>query len=146
MKPILRYASAVLAAASAAMIAAPAAPAQAAPSFASAGETITFDQYRDWRMQFIEQRQTQIAARLADKELTPTRRQSLERQKGYYDYFAAMDPAERDRRFHQRFDRIDSNHDGIIDASERAAWHDRQRSYYDRGSRRPVSTGDLPPR
>jgi hypothetical protein len=59
-------------------------------------------------------------------------RASLERQKAYYDFFAAMSPAERDRRFHDRFDQMDTNHDGGIDPAERAAWHDKQRAYYDR--------------
>ena len=121
--------------------------AAAAPSPAASTDTITFDQYRDWRMHFIEQRQTQIAAELAEKDLSPARRTSLERQKAYYDYFAAMSPAERDRRFHERFDRIDANHDGIIDAAERTAWHEKQRAYYNRSNyRHDVAAGDLPRR
>ena len=114
-----------------ALLAAAATPVQAAPAATPDGETISFDQYRDWRLHFIEQRQTQIAAELGEKDLAAPRRQSLERQKAYYDYFAAMSPAERDRRFRQRFDQIDANHDGIIDPAERAAWHDKQRAYYD---------------
>jgi hypothetical protein len=51
----------VAAALSASAIAAP--PAAEAP----ASDTITFEQYRDWRLHFIEQRQTQIAAELAEK-------------------------------------------------------------------------------
>jgi hypothetical protein len=121
-------------------------PASAAPAPAepTVTETITFDQYRDWRLHFIEQRQTQIAAELAEKDLAATRRDSLERQKAYYDYFAAMPPAERDRRFRQRFDQIDTNHDGVIDPAERAAWHDKQRAFYDRVStpRRQASADD----
>src|ERR1700690_3150727 len=89
----------------------PAVAATAPP--AATADTITFDKYRDWRMHFIEQRQTQIAAELAEKDLSATRRASLERQKAYYDFFAAMSAAERDRRFRDRFDQIDANHDGI---------------------------------
>jgi hypothetical protein len=107
-------------------------PAQAAPPATPTAETITFDQYRDWRMHFIEQRQTQLAAELAEKNLTPERRAGLERQKAYYDFFAAMPAAERDRRFRDRFDQIDANHDGIIDPAERAAWHEKQRAFYER--------------
>jgi hypothetical protein len=115
-----------------------------APAPAATADTITFDQYRDWRMHFIEQHQTQIAAELAEKDLNAARRASLERQKAYYDYFAAMSPAERDRRFRDRFDQIDANHDGVIDAGERAAWHDKQRAYYDRSNyRRDVAGDDL---
>lgn len=111
-------------------------PVQAATaaSETAAADTITFDQYRDWRLHFIEERQLQIAAELAQKDLTAGRRAALERQKAYYDFFAAMAPAERDRRFRERFDEIDTNHDGIIDRTERTVWHDKQRAFYDRAT------------
>ena len=83
-------------------------------------------------MHFIEERQIQISAELAVKDLTAPRRAALERQKTYYAYFAGMPAAERDRLFRGRFDEIDANHDGIIDHDERAAWHDKQRAFYDR--------------
>jgi hypothetical protein len=137
MNPTNRYAlaTAILLSAAAFGLPAHAAP---APTEAANPETITFDQYRDWRLHFIEQRQTQIAAELAEKNLTAERRGQLERQKAYYDYFAAMPAAERDRRFRERFDQIDANHDGIIDRAERTAWHDKQRVFYNRtGYRRP---------
>lgn len=120
-------------------------PAQAAPAAtdSAAVDTITFDQYRDWRMHFIEERQIQIAAELAEKNLTDARRAGLERQKAYYDYFAAMSAAERDRRFRDRFDEIDTNHDGIIDPAERAVWHDKQRAFYERSTgRRETAAND----
>ena len=121
-------------------------PAQAAPASTdtAATETISFDQYRDWRMHFIEERQTQIAAQLAEKGLTADRRAALDRQKAYYDFFAAMSPAERDSRFRQRFDEIDTNHDGIIDQTERAAWHEKQRAFYERPNsyRRETAAND----
>src|ERR1700691_218479 len=79
--------------ATAAILAATPLPAAAATAPAPAADTITFDQYRDWRMHFIEQRQTQIAAELAEKDLSATRRAALDRQKAYYDYFAAITPA-----------------------------------------------------
>ena len=122
---------------SAAIVAAIAAPALAAPPTQNtAGETISFDQYRDWRLHFIDQRQTQLSAELAEKNLAADRRIRLERQKAYYDYFAAMAPAERDRRFRERFDQIDVNHDSIIDRGERTAWHDKQRAFYEHGGNR----------
>lgn len=99
-----------------------------------AGDTITFAQYRDWRMHFIEARQLQIAAELAQKNLSSDRRAGLERQKSYYDFFATMAAADRDRLFRERFDEIDTNHDGIIDAAERTAWHEKQRAFYDRSN------------
>jgi Spy/CpxP family protein refolding chaperone len=121
-------------------------PAQAAPAASDAGpaaETITFDQYRDWRLHFIEERQIQITAEFAQKDLTAQRRTSLERQKAYYDFFAAMPADERDRRFRERFNEIDTNHDGVIDPAERAAWHDKQRAFYDRPGYRHEAANDI---
>jgi hypothetical protein len=113
-------------------IAAEAKAADAKPS----ADTISFDQYRDWRNHFIEERQTQLAARLAATNLTAPQRGRIEQQKAYYDWFAGLTAAERDRRFRERFEQIDANHDGIIDAGERAAWHEKQRAFYDRGGDR----------
>ena len=130
MNAIMRHALAA-----ALLAAAGSLPVQAAPNGtgdAASADTINFQQYRDWRMHFIEERQIQIAAELAAKDLTAQRRTALERQKAYYDFFAAMPVAERDRLFHERFDEIDANHDGIIDHDERAAWHEKQRAFYDR--------------
>jgi hypothetical protein len=144
MNAIARYA---LAATASLFAAAFHLPADAAPAAAdpAANDIITFDQYRDWRLHFIEERQVQIAAELAEKDLTAQRRAGLERQKAYYDFFAAMSPAERDRRFRERFDEIDTNHDGIIDHNERAAWHDKQRAFYERSNsyRRETAANDL---
>ena len=121
-------------------------PAKAAPASADTqtADTITFEQYRDWRLHFIEERQLQIAAELAEKDVRPERRAALERQKAYYDFFAAMPAAERDHRFRDRFDEIDTNHDGIIDHNERTAWHDRQRAFYERSNsyRRETAASD----
>jgi len=118
------------------------APAQAAPAAAvPVSDAITFDQYRDWRLHFIDQRQTEIAAQLADRSLGAAQRQSLERQEAYYDRFAAMDPSDRDRLFRRRFDEIDTNHDGFIEPAERAAWHDKQQAYY--ATRRTASAEDV---
>jgi Ca2+-binding EF-hand superfamily protein len=77
--------------------------------------------------------------------LTTQRRAGLERQKAYYDFFAAMSATERDRRFRERFDEIDTNHDGIIDHNERVAWHDKQRAFYDRSNsyRRETAANEL---
>lgn len=142
MNAIARYAFAATAGVLAASCCLPAQAAPAATNSAAA-DTITFDQYRDWRMHFIEERQIQIAAELAEKNLTDARRAGLERQKAYYDYFAAMSAAERDRRFRDRFDEIDTNHDGIIDPAERAAWHDKQRAFYERSTdRRETAAND----
>jgi hypothetical protein len=143
MNAMTRYALAVTASLFAA---ASQLPAQAAPAAAdsAATDTITFEQYRDWRLHFIDERQTQIAAELAEKDLSTQRKTALERQKAYYDFFAAMPAAERDRRFRERFDQIDTNHDGIIEPNERTAWHDKQRAFYDRPNsyRREAAAND----
>jgi len=111
-------------------------PSQAAPPnpepdvSAGSGETITFDQYREWRLHNIQERQTALAKRLAAKDLTADQRNRLDQQKSYYDWLAGMPNDERDRRFRERFDLIDANHDGKIDTAERAAWREKQRDRY----------------
>ena len=104
--------------------------AQPAPAAAAADQPITFDQYRDWRLNFIERRRSELAVQLEAKDLPAASEERLERVKAYYDWFAALPDADRDGRFRQRFDRIDSDRDGTIDAAERAAWRDRQRAFY----------------
>jgi len=144
MNTIARYALAVTAGLVAGVSQLPAEAAAPAPAETPAVDTITFEQYRDWRLHFIEERQLQIAAELAEKDLRPERRAALARQKAYYDFFAAMPAAERDRRFRDRFDEIDTNHDGIIDHNERTAWHDKQRAFYERPNsyRRETAAND----
>ena len=104
--------------------------AQRAPEPASAEQTITFDQYRDFRLRDLEQRQTRLARQLATPGLSAPERASIERRKAYYDQIAAMPGEERDQLFRERFDQIDTNHDGKLDADERAAWREKQREYY----------------
>jgi hypothetical protein len=135
MKWTLVAASAVIAAGLwlpgyAAQPAAPTEPQAALP--ANSDDPITFEQYREWRVQFIERRQTQLTAQLAAADLPPRQRTRLEQVKAYYDWFAGLPEADRDRRFRERFDRIDANHDGKIDHAERTAWHDKQSAFYGR--------------
>ena len=92
-----------------------------------------FDQYREWRLRYIERRQTQLAVQLAAADLQPRQRARLEQVKAYYDWLAGLPAGDRDRRFRERFDQIDANHDGTIDPGERAAWRDKQRAFYGRG-------------
>ena len=116
----------------------PTAPAETSAALPAAGEDkISFDQYREWRLRFIEQRQTQLTAQLATADLQPRQRARLEQAKAYYDWFAGLPATDRDRRFRERFDQIDANHDGLIDPGERAAWHEKQRAFY--GSRRVIA-------
>jgi hypothetical protein len=57
----------------------------AEPAPSSAGEdAITFEQYRDWRMHFIERRQTQLAMQLSTADLPARQKTRLEQVKAYY--------------------------------------------------------------
>jgi len=92
-------------------------------------EAITFEQYRDWRVEFTDRRRSELAMQLSASDLSAQRRSRLEQSKAYYDWLAGLPAAERDARFRERFDRIDANHDGTLD---RAAWRDKQRAFYHR--------------
>ena len=96
----------------------------------TAGEAITFAQYRDFRLHDLAQRQARLAKQLAASDLSAAEKGSLERRKAYYDQLAAMPAEERDRLYRERFDQIDTDHDGKLDPDERAAWRDKQREYY----------------
>ncbi|HMD64393.1 MAG TPA: EF-hand domain-containing protein [Stellaceae bacterium] len=106
------------------------AAAQRAAQPAAAGEIITFDQYRDFRAHDLQQRQARLARQLEAPGLSDAEKASIERRKAYYDRLAAMPAAERDQLYRERFDQIDSNHDGKLDPEERAAWREKQREYY----------------
>jgi hypothetical protein len=114
--------------------------AQPAAAAAATGDPITFEQYRDWRLAFIERRQSDLTRQLAAADLPARQKARLEQVKAYYDWLAGLPDSDRDRRFHERFDRIDANHDGQIDPAERAAWRDKQRAFYHRdgGARQPA--------
>ena len=138
----------MLAAASAVIAASLWLPGQAAePAPPVAGdESISFEQYRDWRLNFIERRQTQLAVQLSAADQPARQKARLEQVKAYYDWMAGLPQAERDRRFRERFDQIDANHDGKINASERAAWRQKQRAFYSRDARarnRPVAEPEV---
>jgi hypothetical protein len=96
----------------------------------AAPQLITFEEYRDFRMQNIGQRQVRLAEQLAAPKLSAAEKGDLERRKAYYDRLAAMPAGERNAIFRARFDQIDTNHDGTIDAQERAAWREKQREHY----------------
>lgn len=95
-----------------------------------APQLITFEEYRDFRMRDIAQRRARLAQELTAPDLSGTEKASLEGRKAYYDRLAAMPSAERDRLFRARFDQIDTNHDGMLDEAERAAWREKQREHY----------------
>src|SRR5260221_7560399 len=72
---------------------------------AGTDDPITFEQYREWRLRFIERRQTQVTAQLAAAHLQPRQRAPPEKGKGYYAWFARLPQAARDRPFPERFHR-----------------------------------------
>lgn len=105
--------------------------ASATPESPGTGDdNITFEQYRDWRLTFMERRRSDLAMQLASADLPARQKTRLEQTKAYYDWFAGLPDKDRDQRFRERFNRIDANHDGIIDHAERAAWHDKQSAFY----------------
>ena len=96
----------------------------------AADEMISFEQYRDFRIRDLTQRQTRLARQLAAPGLSAAEKTSLERRKAYYDQLAAMPAEERDQLFHERFDEIDTNHDGKLDPQERTASREKRRELY----------------
>jgi len=106
------------------------AAAQRAATQPATSEAITFEQYRDFRLHDLAQRQARLARQLAVPGLSAVERMSLEGRKVYYDQLAAMPEAERDQLYRERFDQIDTNHDGKLDVQERAAWREKQRENY----------------
>jgi len=99
---------------------------------AASAESISFEQYRHWRLNLIERRQSELAVELATADLPALQKTRFERSKAYYDWLAGLPAAERDHRFRGRFDRIDANRDGQIDTAERSVWRDKQRAFFHR--------------
>jgi hypothetical protein len=117
-------------AASAAETAVPQSNAVASAPRPVAAQLITFDEYRDFRLRDIAERRERLAHALANPELSAAQKANLEARKGYYDRLAAMPATARDQLFRARFDEIDTDHDGLIDEAERAAWREKQREHY----------------
>ena len=88
---------------------------------AAADEGITFEQYRGARIQDLRQRQARLEQKLTESALSTAETRRVERQKAYYDRLASMPVEERDRRLRQRFDELDTNHDGNLDVEEVAS-------------------------
>lgn len=124
-------------------IATPAQPADPAPPAGEAraenipagNASITFEQYRAWRLAAMERRLSEIDMQLGAPDLSALRKTRLEETRAYYKWLASLPEAERDKRFRERFDRIDANNDGALDPTERAAWREQQRAYYGGGKR-----------
>ncbi len=105
-------------------------PSQPATARPMAPELITFEEYRDFRMRDITRRQAQLSQQLTAPDLTAAQKASLEGRKAYYNRLAAMPADQRNQLFHARFEQIDTNHDGMLDDAERAAWREKQREHY----------------
>ena len=118
------------------------AAAQRAAQPAATADMITFDQYREFRAHDLQQRQARLAHQLATPGLSAAEKASIERRKGYYDRLAAMPAEERDQIYRERFDQIDTNHDGTLDADERAAWREKQRECYRQQSAERTAPAD----
>ena len=104
--------------------------AQGASRAATAGEVITFEQYREFRIHDLQQRQGRLARQLAAPGLSTAEKADLDRRKAYYDELAAMPAEKRDQIYRERFDQIDANRDGQLDTRERFAWREKQREHY----------------
>ena len=70
--------------------AANAAATQPAAAQPAASETITFEQYRDFRLHDLVQRQARLAGSSPAPGLSAAEKTSIERRKAYYDQLAAM--------------------------------------------------------
>ena len=123
----------------------PAAAQRAPQPDAAAADTITFDEYRNFRARDVQQRRARLARQLADPGISAAEKASVERRKAYYDRVAAMPAEERDQFYRERFDQIDSNRDGKLDPEERAAWREKQREYYRQQSAERASPADHQP-
>src|SRR5690348_15051351 len=70
---------------------------------AASAEVISFEQYRDWRLNFIERRRSELAVELAGAELPAWQKARLEHTKAYFDWFAGLPAADQEHRFRERF-------------------------------------------
>src|SRR5260370_39311473 len=90
---------------------------------------IGFEQYRAFRIRDLTQGQARLGRQLAAPGLSAAAKTSLDRRRAYYDQLAAMPTEERDQLFHERFDEIDTNHDGKLDPQERVASREKRRAH-----------------
>jgi len=83
---------------------------------------MNFEQFRARQLEQLQRAEAMVAQRLAQPNLTPEQRERLTKRKANLDRFAAAPPERKERILRRRFVRIDTDHDGIIDANELAAW------------------------
>ncbi|HEX5453969.1 MAG TPA: hypothetical protein VFX06_09265, partial [Stellaceae bacterium] len=108
-------------------------------------DKISFEDYRAWRLHWNERRLGQLTRELAAPGLSAGRKTHLTEVKAYYDWLTGLSDAERDRRFHERFDRIDTDRDGMIDPAERTAWREKRHALFShaRGARPTARAGGI---
>jgi EF hand domain-containing protein len=91
------------------------------------GQPMTFDQFKAQQLQQLQRAQARLAQRLAAPDLPADEQQRLGHRQAELGKFAAMPPDQQDQILHRRFDRIDTNHDGVIDPGELQAFRQQQR-------------------
>jgi len=74
-----------------------------------------------------EDAQAFVAERLAAPDLPPEQRQRLEHRQAQLGRFATLPPQQQDQLLHRRFERMDANRDGVVDAGELQAFGQAQR-------------------
>ena len=97
------------------------------PAERTQGQPVTFDQFKAQQLQQMQRAQARVAQRLGTPDLPPDRRQRLEHQQAQLGRLAALPPDQQDRVLRRRFDRIDANHNGVIDPGELKAFRQAQR-------------------
>jgi hypothetical protein len=102
------------------------ASAQTAPPSPS-GQGVSFDQFKAQRLQQLQRAQARLAQHLGSPDLPADQRQRLEHRQAQLANVAALPPEQQDAVLHRRFDRIDANHDGVIDRGERQAFRQQHR-------------------
>jgi hypothetical protein len=88
---------------------------------------LTFDQFKAHQMQQMQRAQGMLAQRLAAPDLAPDQRQRLEHRQAQLGKFAALSPEQQDQLLRRRFERMDVNHDGVVDAAELQAFRQAER-------------------
>jgi len=92
------------------------------------GTPLTFDQFKALQLQQMQRVQALLVQRLAAADLPPDRRQRLEHQQAQLGKLAALPPDQLDQLLRRRFDRMDANHDGVVDPGELQAFRQAQRA------------------
>ena len=114
------------------------------PPAAQQGAPLSFDQFKAQQLQQLQRVQALLAQRLGAPDLAPDRRQRLQHQQAQLGKFAALPPDQQDQILHRRFDRMDANHDGVVDPGELQAFRQaqRERAQMKRDAAAPGSQSD----